>query len=533
MSQIFTKMEVKKNKDEKKISILLEDLAALEGYTRDLFSFLPLPVCFISSIGVILEVNPAFEKISGYKIDEIIGRSAEDIFGKEGLKRLLKDAQEKGFIRAREATIFTKERKKIPISSSVTLRKGKGEEITGYFIGFFDLTDVKIYQRDLEEKSKGLESSRTALINLLEDTKEAQGLAEEEKSKTSAIIANFTDGLLVLDTENRLSLINPQAEDFFNIKTKDVVGQPISELVTSSTLKPLIKLLGKRTEKLFRKELSLKGPKEKTLEVTTVPIFREGKEPETLVILHDISREKIVERMKTEFVSLSAHQLRTPLSAIKWTLKMLLDGDLGEITEEQRNFIQKTYQSNERMISLINDLLDITRIEEGKILYKPTFDQIEDIAQFVINSFDEQIKKRKIKLEFKKPKEKLPKVKVDVEKIRVAISNFLDNAIRYTPVGGRVTVYLKRVKNEVELSVEDTGVGILKDQQKRIFTKFFRGANAVRMETEGSGLGLFIAKNIIEAHKGKTWFKSEKGKGTTFYLALPIPEKFKEFLKGF
>lgn len=129
--------------------------------------------------------------------------------------------------------------------------------------------------------------------------------------------------------------------------------------------------------------------------MSSVSIIREEEKIGTLIILHDITREKLVERIKTEFVSLAAHQLRTPLSAIKWTLKMLLDGDLGEITQEQKDFIGKTYESNERMINLINDLLDVARIEEGRYVFKPVLTNIEDVAQFVINSCkDEFIKKR-------------------------------------------------------------------------------------------------------------------------------------------
>ena len=253
----------------------------------------------------------------------------------------------------------------------------------------------------------------------------------------------------------------------------------------------------------------------------------------TLVILHDITREKMVERMKTEFVSLAAHQLRTPLSAIKWTLRMLLDGDLGEITAEQRDFIEKTYSSNERMIALINDLLDVTRIEEGRYLYKPILTDFEPICQFVINSYQDEIKRKKLKLEFKKPEKKLPQVKVDVEKIRLVIQNLLDNAVRYTPAGGEIIISLAQAKKAIEFSIKDTGIGIPKDQQERVFSKFFRGTNVIRMETEGSGLGLYITKNIIEAHGGKIWFESGAGKGTTFYFSLPTKEEFGEFLKEF
>jgi len=270
-----------------------------------------------------------------------------------------------------------------------------------------------------------------------------------------------------------------------------------------------------------------------TVEVNSIPIMLEEEKIGTLVILHDITREKMIERMKTEFVSLSAHQLRTPLSAIKWTLRMLLDGDLGKITEEQREFLEKTYKSNERMINLINDLLNITRIEEGRYLYKPIFINIEPIIQSVLDAYKDEIKERKLKLNFIKPKEKLPEIKVDVEKIRLAIQNLLENAIRYTKAGGEMKISLKYLGDKIECSVSDTGVGIPEDQRARVFSKFFRGSNVIRLETEGSGLGLFITKNIIEAHGGRIWFESKEGEGTTFYFTLPLKKEFERFIETF
>ena len=387
-----------------------------------------------------------------------------------------------------------------------------------------DFTEFKKPQQELEkevkERTKILEESRTALMNILEDVEEARQKAEEEKNKTLAIITSFADGLLVFDEKKNLILVNPEAEKFFDVKSSEIVGRSILELATLPNLEPLIKILGEEIETIFRKELSLN--KKRIVEVSTTPLLREKEKVGTLVIIHDITREKMIEKMKTEFVSLSAHQLRTPLSAIKWSLKMLLDGDAGEITPEQREFIEKSYRSNERMIGLINDLLDITRIEEGRYLYQPTLCQIEDIVQSVINSYQEEFKKKKIKFEFKRPEEKLPKVKVDEEKMGLAIQNLLDNALRYTLTGGEVTLSLKCVNKEIELSVKDSGIGIPQDQQERIFSKFFRAGNAIRVETEGSGLGLFIVKNIIEAHGGKIWFQSEENKGSTFYFTLPI-----------
>lgn len=383
--------------------------------------------------------------------------------------------------------------------------------------------------KELEKRTQELEDTRRALINMLEDVEEARLKAEEERSKTQAIITNFVDGILVLDKNNILILTNPKAEALFQFKEVEVIGKSITELDKFPSLKSLIELLIKNQpakkndtelKNISRKELEVR--ESLILEVSTFPIFREKGKLGTSIILHDVSREKLIERMKTEFVSLAAHQLRTPLSAIKWTLRMILDGDLGKITKEQEDFLNKTYQSNERMISLINDLLNVARIEEGRYLFKLVPVQVEELVKAAINLYKDEIKRKKITLDFQKPKIRLPKIQIDEEKIGLTIQNLIDNALRYTNPGGRVTISLKGGIKEIELSVKDTGVGIPKEQQGRVFSKFFRGANVIRMEAEGSGLGLFITKNIIEAHGGRIWFNSEENKGAAFYFVLPL-----------
>ena len=364
-----------------------------------------------------------------------------------------------------------------------------------------------------------------ALLNILEDVEDARIKAVEEKNKTLAIITNFSDGLLVFDEQQNLILINPSAEDLFEVKASEVIGKSLSELMGFPMFKGLINLFISETKEIFRKELKVK--ESLILEVSIIHIKRGKEVLGNLVILHDITREKEIERIKSEFVSLTAHQLRTPLSAIKWTLKMILDGDLGKINKDQKEYLQKTYFSNERMIRLINDLLNVSRIEEGKYLYRPTFVQLDDLTQSVINSYKSELERKNIKLIFEKSEKLLPKVKIDVEKINLVITNFLDNAVKYTSSKGEIKIYLNFInKNkEIEFSIKDSGIGIPDRDKKRLFTKFFRSENAVRMETDGSGLGLFITKNIIEAHGGRVWFESRDGKGSTFYFAVPVSEE--------
>jgi signal transduction histidine kinase len=250
-----------------------------------------------------------------------------------------------------------------------------------------------------------------------------------------------------------------------------------------------------------------------------------------IVVLHDVTREKLVESMKSEFVTVAAHQLRTPTSGIKWSLGMLKDGDLGALSKEQKEIIGKAYETNEKVIHLIADLLNVARIEEGKYLNKITLSSVEDLIRSLVAEYEEEIKKRKLKFEFKKPKEELPRVMMDVDKMKIAVGNLIDNAIRYTLAEGKISISIaKKDEEQIEVQIKDTGLGIPQNQQNKMFTKFFRGDNIMKVETEGTGLGLFITKSIIEAHGGKIWFDSEENKGTAFYFTVPIKEKFAEFI---
>jgi PAS domain S-box-containing protein len=542
----MVKFPNKKNKEETKSEeerkeILFaraqEDLNDLERYIEEFTTFLPLAVCALNPLNIILSVNKAFCDLTGYEEIEVIGERIEKLFKKEktlgSLFRGKLDKESAGF--SQKMILFTKDDREIPVNMSLSPRKDEEGNFLGYFISLSDITEfeklrtnleeeVKKRTKDLEKRTEELRESRVALMNVLEDVEKARKQTEEEKNKTMAIITNFSDGLLLFDFQKRLSLINSQAKKYFGIESDEIIGKGISDLAKKSVLKPVIEIIkedkGSKIKKIYREELKLK--ENLFFEISTIPL-KEGKENiGNLVILHDVSREKVVEKLKTEFVSLAAHQLRTPLSAIKWTLRMLLDGDLGKVNPDQKEYIEKTYKSNERMITLINDLLNVTRIEEGRYLYKQNLTEVQPLVEFIISSLKEKADKENVKIKFKKPKQKLPKIKVDIEKVRMAIYNIVNNAVSYTLSGGKVDVVLLKEKGNMKIEVKDSGIGIPEDQQKRVFSKFFRADNAVRENTTGTGLGLYITKNIIEAHDGKIWFESESGKGTTFYITIPF-----------
>jgi len=377
------------------------------------------------------------------------------------------------------------------------------------------------------KKKKSKEEVRKDFLEKLNIEKE---MTEGQKKKILAVITYLTDGLLIFDRDGILSFINPRAEELLDVESKEVLGRQILELNIFPRFQLLVSLVGGGIKEFPKKELQIK--ENFILEVSATSMIVGKEKIGSSVILHDVSQQKSIERMKTEFVTLAAHQLRTPASIVKWTIQMLLDGDLGEMTKEQKEAIEKIRKTNEKMIRLVNDLLNVAEIEEGRYLSKLVLSDIEEIIQSVIEIYKETIKQKKLEFEFQKSEKRLPKVMLDKEKITIAVKNLIDNAVRYTSIGGRIRISteIKEREGEIEVQIQDTGLAIPTDQQNKVFTNFFRGTNIMKVETEGTGLGLFITKNIIEAHKGKIGFISEEGKGSTFYFTIPIKERFSEFL---
>ncbi len=230
-----------------------------------------------------------------------------------------------------------------------------------------------------------------------------------------------------------------------------------------------------------------------------------------------------LDKEKSEFVSTVSHQLRTPLSAIKWTLDTLLRSDeFGSLTVEQRALLMKTYECNERMINLIRDMLGVDRIESGALGFSFIEISIVDLVNNIIEEVDSQAERKHIKIVLNKD-ENLPKISVDPQKMRAVFQNLIENSIKYTKAGGTITIEFHMQTPEIMgVKVMDNGIGIPKDQQSNIFNRFFRADNAKALDPEGSGLGLFIVKTIIQRHKGEMTFESSEGKGTIFHITLPL-----------
>ena len=231
------------------------------------------------------------------------------------------------------------------------------------------------------------------------------------------------------------------------------------------------------------------------------------------------------ERIKADFVTLASHQLRTPLSAVKWYLENVINGKRGRITKTQKSYLMDIYRANERAINLVNDLLDVSRIQEGLIHLELHNLKVEKVIQEVLNELEVFIKNKKVNINFEVLKSPLPDVETDYDKLKRVLLNLITNAIKYTPIGGSVEIVAEKVTKGINISVSDTGVGIPKAEQKKVFRKFFRADTAIKLAPDGTGLGLFIAKSLVEVMGGRLGFRSTEGKGSTFYFNLPLKSK--------
>lgn len=549
--------------DEKDFLIeqITQDVRELEQYVKEFSEFLPLPVILVTPVKNIVDINYAFMKLFGYEEVELIGQKVDFIFkNKRDLNTLFEYISKYNEVQHLEMKIIAKEGHAITVSVSASKRKDDNNNVVGYFIAFSDITDFKKLQDSLEDKvrerTKELEKMQKILLETLDEIREAKDKIEKEKNKTSGIISNFPDPIIVLDQDWRIMMLNPAAQQVFGFNDSDL-GKKINvkddkfsfsvfqdATKTKFTVKEMIldktgnvkveevsihlNTKVKENENPFSAAYAGLEKGSVVYRVITSAVYDENKTCYGhMKIFFDLTREKSIDKMKSEFISIAAHQLRTPLSAIKWAIRLVLDEEMGKLNDMQIKTLQKGYQSNERIIKLVNDMLDVSHIEEGRFGYSFEKGSIEDVLKSVLDNIENKVKTKQIDLVIEKPN-KIPLIDLDKEKLSLLIQNLLENAVTYSPENGKIEINIKVKKEDIELKVKDNGVGIPKSDQDKLFTKFFRASNVVRMQTDGSGLGLFIAKNVVEMHGGSITCKSEEGKGTEFTINLPIKNKNKK-----
>lgn len=383
----------------------------------------------------------------------------------------------------------------------------------------------------IETSNKDLQETQKAMVNLMEDLNIEKNNIILEKNKVDLIIKSIGDGVLVVDRNYKIIVFNAVAAQISGFSIKEATGKVFDQV---------LKFVREDNEQINDKFISeaIRTGEIKSMSNHTVLIRKDGSKVSVadsaaplknengrvvgcVVVFRDATKEREVDRIKSEFVSVASHQLRTPLTGIKWFAELLLGDKKHKLTAGQKEYLRQIYVSNERLVRLVDDLLDVSHIETGRkynVVLKP-----ENVCEIMAEVIENQMifaKKKKIKVKlFGNEKEKLI-LQVDREKIKQAFGNLISNAIKYSPAGSELVIACERKENEVIFSVKDQGLGIPADQQKRIFEKFFRADNVTTAES-GTGLGLYIAKAIVEGHGGRLWFDSVENKGTTFYVALP------------
>jgi len=358
----------------------------------------------------------------------------------------------------------------------------------------------------------------------------------EERDRLNTIITSMSEGLIVVDKNLKITLINTTAEALLDITKDKLLGKDITKVVPLFTGKegrdevsfrdyPIYKAIksGKMIFSSLEDDFYFQTSSGRKFAVVLAAAPLSGEKFSGAVIMfRDATEEKQLDDAKTSFISVSSHQLRTPLTSMRWFSEMLMAGDAGPISKEQRHFLERIYEGTDRMIGLVNLLLQIARVEAGRVKIEPVPVDLKTVTQGMIVSLKSNLDQKSQKVVIKSDPEQFPIIKMDQEVIWQVIQNLLSNANRYAPEKSTIRISIIKKGDMAEYSVKDEGIGIPKDQQGRIFEKFFRADNALKEVPTGSGLGLSLAKLLVEGWGGKIWFETEEKKGTTFYFTVPL-----------
>lgn len=353
---------------------------------------------------------------------------------------------------------------------------------------------------------------------------------EQQRAQAEALFTSIGDGAIATDEFGKITRVNVVAQKLLGYKESELVGSWFPKKIAALSLDGSpINLIDRPITKAFLTGHSIsekiyyirKNGQKIPVAVSISPIILNGRPIGAIELVRDITLEEEIDRMKSEFISLASHQLRTPLSAIKTYSHMIIDGYMGEITPAQKKSLRTIIGATNRMNELISTLLNITRIESGTISVSPKLVHVDKIAEEVLKELSLMAADKDITVTLTKKGAAKCTAKTDTLILKEIISNLVSNAIKYTPEEGSVQLTVKSQAKDILVSVTDTGWGIPKPAQEQIFSKFFRAHNIVKRETTGTGLGLYLVKGLLDRLGGSIWFKSDEGKGTTFYFTIP------------
>lgn len=392
---------------------------------------------------------------------------------------------------------------------------------------------VKKQTQEIVATTEKIENQQKATLNILEDVEEEKDKVSKEKEKINTILYGIGDGVFVIDKDYKITIFNQVASDISGFTPKEAIGKKYNQI-----LKFIYEKNGKVNDKFVKQAFAtgkITAMANHTMLVRkngeNIPVAdsaaplknKKGVVIGCVVVFRDVTEERQIAQMKDDFLSIASHELRTPMTAIKGFLDMVIKGEVGKVSNPKiKEYLELAYDGNDRMIKLVNDMLNASRIEAGRMKFILEDVQVEKIIQESVTELTEIARPAKIYLKFKKPKKSLSKIIAAKDKVRMVLSNLIGNAIKFTEKGG-VTVSVEEKEKNIIVHIKDTGVGIAKEDLKKLFKKFSQVDASISRSGKGTGLGLYISKRIVNKLGGKIWIDSKGlGKGTTTSFSLPI-----------
>jgi PAS domain S-box-containing protein len=364
----------------------------------------------------------------------------------------------------------------------------------------------------------------------LETIEQQERALAQRAARSQTILENMAEGLVMLNVQREVMYVNDEANALLKCKSGQLNGTRWPETVEMKHMDgkpidldetPIFQLI--KTRKPQQQDVRVT-----TCDGTTIPVSvlvnhveHEGEKSGYLVLFRDLSEQEALEHAKTEFVSLASHQLRTPIASVRWMTEVLLDEEIGSLNDRQREYIQNIRLSGTEMSEMVNDFLNVSNIELEKMEIRPEPIDLRAIAENALDNHQEKIKKKELTIK-KDFDPDLPEIVLDRKMIGVAIGSLIANAVTYTDKGGAVDVSIEGKRKYAYVDVRDDGCGIPEADQARIFEKFFRASNARTQDPQGTGLGLYLAKAMIERLGGDISFDSQEGEGSEFHLKIPL-----------
>jgi PAS domain S-box-containing protein len=389
------------------------------------------------------------------------------------------------------------------------------------FFGFLALSllfDIYLVQRQM-----AVRKLRAQLAKQRSDRE----LLMSAKQMDDALLRSIGEGVFAVDSQGRLILLNQRAEDWTGIRAEQAIHKPHREVL--------------RFEKLNREDFVERAMKSQqdvqengdavlirpdgsrmSVSILASPVRHENAVRGCIVVFRDTTEQRALYQMKTDFVSIASHQLRTPLTGLRWYASTLADGNAGPLNPKQQELLSEIERCIVQMVALVDDLLDVARLDQGTLKLDRVPLALADLVAGVVHRLEPKAQKYRVSLIMDEGVRSTPLVHADQARLSEVLFNLVDNAIRYTPELGSVRIMARQEGREVVIAVSDTGVGIPESERSKLFNKFSRIENPLSGRERGTGLGLYFAKGVVEKHGGRIWVQSVTGNGSTFFVSLPL-----------